>query len=149
MNGSTAGGGGGGGDLDRIRSTMDALGTWEDRFSYIMDLGKRLPELGEDERVEANLVRGCQARVWMVLVAEGGRLGVRAASDSQLVNGLIGVLISIYDGVAIEEAGSIDAEGIVRELGFEEHLTSVRRNGLHAMIGRIRSFTGDGGAVRA
>ena len=135
--------------VDELRATMEALGTWEDRFSYIIDVGKRLPELGEDERVEANLVRGCQARVWMVLGADGGCLRVRAASDSQLVNGLIGVLVSIYDGVSIEGVGSIDAEGFVRELGFEEHLTSVRRNGLHAMIGRIRSVAGDGGVVRA
>lgn len=129
-------------DLERIRATMDALSSWEDRFSYIIDLGKKLPELDESERDDANLVRGCQARVWMVLGEDDGRLRVRAESDSSLVNGLIGVLVSIYDGAPVGEVGKVDAEGIVRELGFEEHLTSVRRNGLHAMIGRIRSVDG-------
>lgn len=128
--------------IDEIQDTFELLGDWEERFGYLIDLGKKLPELAEQDRVEANRVHGCQASVWLKAdLGEEGRLQIRAVSDAHLVNGLIAVMLSLFDGTLPEQARATDAKAVVEGLGLDQHLSPTRRNGLWAMIQRIEALT--------
>jgi cysteine desulfuration protein SufE len=125
--------------LDEVLETFDMLEDWEDRFEYLLDLGKRLPELPESERTEARRVHGCQSQVWLVLESGGdGRVHIRAASDAHIVNGLLTIVLAIFDGKTPGEVLATDAEAVFRTLGLDEHLSGTRRNGLAAVIARVR-----------
>ncbi len=127
--------------LDEILETFDMLEDWEDRFEYLLDLGKRLPELPEPERTEASRVHGCQAQVWLVLEAGGdGRVHIRAASDAHIVNGLLTIVLAIFEGKLPGEVLATDAEAVFHTLGLDEHLSGTRRNGLAAVIARVRAL---------
>lgn len=127
-------------DIQEVRESFELLEDWEDRFQYVIDLGKRLPPLPPDEVSEANRVHGCQASVWLVMDASpagDGRVHLRAVSDAHIVNGLIAIVLSLYNGKTPREVLETDAEAFFKELGLEEHLSPTRRNGLHAMLRRV------------
>ncbi len=129
--------------LDRIIETFEFLDDWEERFAYLIDLGKKLPSMEAADKNEANRVHGCQATVWLKphLAAEDPpRLEFSAESDAFIVNGLIAILLSAYNGRSPREVAEYDVEGLLKRLGLEEHLSPTRRNGLHSMIGRIREL---------
>ena len=111
---------------------------WEDRYRYLMDLGRELPKLAPEEMVEANRVSGCQSRVWLVPRAEAGRLHFRTGSDAAFVQGLLALLMRVFDGRTREEILATDAEFLTR-LGLGEHLSLSRRNGVMAVLGRIQA----------
>ncbi|MEL6796307.1 MAG: SufE family protein [Planctomycetota bacterium] len=128
--------------IDEIQDTFELLGDWEERFGYLIDLGKKLPAMPEEDRVEANRVHGCQASVWLKAdLREDHRLALKAASDAHIVNGLIAIMLSLFDGSTPAEARAIDAKAVVERLGLSEHLSPTRRNGLWAMIERINTLT--------
>ena len=128
--------------ISEIEDTFELLGDWEDRFGYLIDLGKKLPEMSEADRVEANRVHGCQASVWLKAdLEEADHLTIRAASDAHIVNGLIAIMLSLFDGVTPAQARLVDAKAVVEKLGLSEHLSPTRRNGLWAMIERIDVLT--------
>lgn len=129
--------------IEEIQETFELFDDWEDRFGYIIDLGKKLPEMPESDRVEANRVNGCQATVWLKadLGADDNKLTIRAVSDAHLVNGLIAVMLSLFDGTTPEAARAIDAKSVIEKLGLDQHLSPTRRNGLWAMIQRIEALT--------
>ncbi len=129
--------------LDEIIETFELLGDWEERFGYIIDLGKRLPPMPESERTDDARVHGCQAQVWLRLKRDEGessRLHLRAMSDAHIVNGLIAIVMSMYNGRTAAEAIAVDAAGILERLELDAHLSGTRRNGLEAMIRRIRAL---------
>ncbi|MEX2670675.1 MAG: SufE family protein [Phycisphaeraceae bacterium] len=128
--------------LDRIVANFEFLDDWEERFTYLIDLGKKLPDMPEAERVERNRVHGCQAQVFMKPRVEGEPPVVvfDAWSDAATVKGLITILMTMYSGKTADEILSTDAESVFEQLGLEEHLSMTRRNGLHAMIKRIRAI---------
>lgn len=128
--------------LDRIVANFEMLDDWEERFTYLIDLGKKLPDMPEEERTEENRVHGCQAQVFMKPRVEGDPPVVTfdAWSDAATVRGLIAILMTIYAGKTPQEIMEVDAESTFEELGLEEHLSMTRRNGLHAMIKRIRAI---------
>ena len=118
------------------------LDDWEDRYRYVIELGRGLPELSDAERVEANKVRGCASQVWMVseIVRNGEPvLKFRGDSDAHIVRGLIAILFALYSGRTAREIVTSDPEAVFAEIGLREHLTSQRSNGLSSMVGRIRS----------
>ena len=118
------------------------LEDWEDRYRYVIELGRALPELSEADRVEANKVRGCASQVWMVseIVRNGEPvLKFRGDSDAHIVRGLIAILFALYSGRTAREIVASDPEAVFAEIGLREHLTSQRSNGLSSMVGRIRS----------
>ena len=129
----------------RIESLVEDfafLDDWEDRYRYVIELGRGLPELSEAERVEANKVRGCASQVWMVseIVRNGEPvLKFRGDSDAHIVRGLIAILFALYSGRTAREIVASDPEAVFGEIGLREHLTSQRSNGLSSMVGRIRS----------
>ena len=128
-------------ELDALAEEFDAFGDdWEERYRYVIDLGRELDDLTEAERSEANKVRGCASQVWLVPEREAdGRLSFRADSDAHIVKGLIAVLLKLYSGRTPAEIVAFDANAAMAKLGLPEALSSQRANGLNAMIERIRS----------
>ena len=130
--------------IETIRSDFAYLDDWEDRYRYVLDLGRSLEPLTEAEHNEGNKVRGCVSQVWLVLAVARGpdgelRLRYRGDSDSHLVRGLVAITIALYSGRTPREIISVDAPAIFRELGLEQHLTPQRSNGVKSMIARIRA----------
>lgn len=129
--------------IDDIRSDFEFLDTWEDRFRYVMELGRALPDLPDNLRTDAHKVRGCASQVWLASTTmpspDGPRLTFLGDSDSHLVKGLIAVLFQLYDGKTAAEILATDAHAILKDLGLEQALTPQRSNGLASMVRRIRA----------
>jgi cysteine desulfuration protein SufE len=112
---------------------------WMDRYQYLIDLGRRLPEFPEEERTEANRIRGCQSQVWFVAERRDDRLEFRAISDAAIVSGLIALLLRIYSGRRPRDI--LDTPpSFVEALQLEQHLSPTRSNGLSSMLKAIRDF---------
>lgn len=110
---------------------------WMDRYRYIIDLGRNLPEFPADQQTDANKVRGCQSQVWFVAERMAdGRLRFLATSDAHIVSGLIAILLRIYSERAPDEILATSPD-FIAGIGLDEHLSPTRNNGLHAMLTRI------------
>jgi cysteine desulfuration protein SufE len=132
--------------LDTIRSDFALLDDWEDRYRYVIELGRTLPQLDDALRTEANKVRGCASQVWLATdvtvpadARSRPRIRFRGDSDAHIVRGLIAILFAIYQDKTPEEIVAIDARPVFAELGLKEHLTPQRANGFVAMMERIRA----------
>ena len=106
---------------------------WMDRYQYLIDLGKRLPEMPEEELIDDNKIRGCQSQVWFVAEQQGDKLHFRATSDAAIVSGLIAVLLRIFSDKKPQEILDSSPD-FVNALGLESHLSPTRINGLVAML---------------
>lgn len=130
--------------IDELRDEFDFLGDWEEQCKYLIELGEELPDLAPEEMVEGNRVHGCQSRVWMVpgVRRDNGqpRLEIRAKSDARIVDGLIVVLLALFNGKTPEEVLATDFRGAFSDLGLETHLVPQRRNGLYSMVERVRAL---------
>ena len=127
--------------FEEIAETFEFLDDWEDRYRYVIDLGRELPPISDDEHNDANKVQGCVSQVWLVTDAGSGPdpvITLRADSDAHIVRGLVAIMIALHSGKHASEILATDAEGTLRELGLDEHLTPQRANGVRAMIQRIR-----------
>ena len=126
--------------LDDLADTFEVLGDWEERYRFLIDLGRELEPLPEADHTEANKVRGCASQVWITTSREAdGTLRFHADSDAHIVKGLIAVLLKLYSGRMPQEITAFDAHGAMARLGLPEALSSQRANGLNAMIERIRA----------
>jgi cysteine desulfuration protein SufE len=119
---------------------------WIDRYQYLIDLGRRLPEFPEADMTDANKIKGCQSQVWFVASKDGDKLKFRAISDAAIVSGLIALLLRIYSDRRPQEILDTPAD-FVAALELEQHLSPTRSNGLSAMLQAIRRFASD--AVQA
>ena len=126
-------------DINEIKDNFELLEDWDDRYRYVIELGRELPAFPESARTDANKVRGCVSQVWIEDRLESGALRLRGDSDSHLVKGLVAIATALYDGKTPRQALAIDATATFRELGLEQHLTPQRSNGMRAMIERIRA----------
>ena len=128
--------------LEKIAANFHSLDEWEDRFTYLIELGRKMPPMAVSDKTETNRVHGCQATVFLKPSAEGAppRLHFSAWADAATVCGLITILLTMYSGRSPQEIATYDAEEYFRKLGLEEHLSPTRRNGLHAMIQKIRTI---------
>jgi cysteine desulfuration protein SufE len=130
--------------LDELSAEFDMLGDWEERFRYVIELGRGLAPLSDAERSDANKVRGCASQVWLVAEkASDGRLGFRGDSDAHIVRGLIAILLRLYSGRTPAEILAIDAKAAVEQLGLPGALSTQRSNGLFSMVERIRREAAD------
>ena len=129
--------------IDELAENFELLGDWESRFAYLIDLGKGLPPMDSADQCEANKVRGCQAQVWMKFApGDDGRIDIVADSDAFIVRGLIAVLLMIYSGRAAEEILNTDGLAALERLQLAAHLSPTRKNGLYAMVQRVRELAG-------
>lgn len=131
--------------LQELADSFGLFDDWEDRYRYLIDLGKRLPPLEEAEMVDDYSVKGCTSRVWLVPeIKENGQgekiLAFRANSDAQIVRGLIYILSLAYNDIPLSDIGKVDIEGAFERLGLASHLSPNRRNGFFAMVSHIRAF---------
>lgn len=131
-------------DLDDLAQEFDLLGDWEERYRYVIDLGRELAPLSDGERSEANKVRGCASQVWLDSRRDGGPgpqtlLHFRGDSDAHIVRGLVALALAIYSGRSASEILETDAFAIYEKLGLAAHLTPQRSNGVRSMIERIKS----------
>ncbi len=115
---------------------------WMDRYQYIIDMGRRLPEFPEKDRIDANKIRGCQSQVWFVAEQKDGVLEFRAISDAAIVSGLIAMLLRIYNGKKPQDILETPPD-FVRALELEQHLSPTRSNGLSSMLNAIRNFAAE------
>jgi cysteine desulfuration protein SufE len=129
-------------NIDSLVDDFSFLDDWEDRYRYVIELGRTLPPLSETERTDVNKVRGCASQVWLVSeIARNGApvMRFRGDSDAHIVRGLIAILLALYSGRTPKEIATIDPESVFAEIGLREHLTAQRSNGLTSMVARIRS----------
>ncbi len=127
--------------LQELVENFAFLEDWPARYEYLLDLGKHLGGLRDVEKNDASRVHGCMSQVWLVLeYAPTTGVRVRADSDAFLVRGLLAVLQSAYEGLSLEAALKLDPAAILGEIGLQAHLSASRRNGLGAMIARIRTL---------
>jgi cysteine desulfuration protein SufE len=119
---------------------------WMDRYQYIIDLGKRLPDLPAADKTEANKIKGCQSQVWFVAKKKDDKLEFRAISDATIVSGLIALLLRIYSNRRPQDILDTPADW-VKALQLEAHLSPTRSNGLSAMLQAIRTLAAE--AVQA
>ena len=127
--------------INELAENFELLGDWESRFAYLIDLGKGLPPMDSTDQCEATKVRGCQAQVWMKFVPEADRqITIVADSDAFIVKGLIALLLMIYSGKKAEDILNTDGEAVLERLQLAAHLSPTRKNGLFAMMKRIREL---------
>jgi cysteine desulfuration protein SufE len=129
--------------IDEIIENFELLDDWDDRYRYLIELGRDLPALPEDARTSANKVQGCASQVWVSTeIATDGTAGpvltFRGDSDAHIVRGLIAVLFALYSGKPARDILSLDAVALFERLGLREHLTPQRSNGFRSMVDRIR-----------
>ena len=131
--------------IEEMIEDFEYLESWEDRFRYIIDLGRKLEPMDEALKTDEHKVDGCTSQVWMVARREGAppKLKFLADSDAHIVRGLIAILLMIYGGRSAEEILEVDAKEMIGRLGFEQHLSPNRANGLYAMVARIRAFAAE------
>ncbi|CAD7045861.1 Putative sufE-like protein [Pseudorhizobium banfieldiae] len=128
--------------LEQIIDDFAFLDEWEDRYRYVIELGKALPELPEEKRTAQNKVQGCASQVWLVSHPEDGSadpvLTFEGDSDAHIVRGLVAIVLAVYSGKHASEIARTDAIEIFDRIGLVEHLSSQRANGLRSMVKRIR-----------
>lgn len=126
----------------QIRDDFSLLDDWEDRYRYIIELGRALPEFSDQNKTQANKVQGCVSQVWLVADAQQSngttRLHFEGTSDAAIVQGLIAILFSLYQDKPAQDILDLDAVAHLKQLGLDEHLTPQRSNGLASMIARMR-----------
>lgn len=128
-------------DLQEIVETLEFLDDWEDKYRFVIDAGKTVPEMDESLKCEENLVRGCQSQVWLVHdINADGTLSLQIDSDAHIVRGLISLVLAAYAGKTPAEARAYDIEGLFKKLALLEHLSQTRGNGLRAMIQRVQDI---------
>ena len=138
--------------IDELTGNFKLLGDWEERFAYLIELGKKLPPLDASEMVEENRVHGCQATVWLRMRPRNGEpppFEIRADADAFIVKGLIAVLLLIYDGKNAGQILDTDSTATFSQLGLDKHLSPTRRNGLHSMVSRIQALAAESAAQTA
>lgn len=125
--------------FEDLAAEFDLLGDWEERYRYVIELGRELAPLTDAERSDANKVRGCASQVWLVTEPQtGGGLRFRGDSDAHIVRGLIAILLRLYSGRRAEEILAFDAKAAFETLGLAGALSTQRSNGLASMVARIR-----------
>jgi cysteine desulfuration protein SufE len=130
--------------IDEIVDNFSLLDEWDDRYRYLIELGRMLPPLPEADHAEANKVQGCASQVWMTTTvkpdgAAGPTLVFNGDSDAHIVRGLIAILFALYSGKGAREIVKLDAGALFEKLGLRDHLTPQRSNGFRAMVNRIQA----------
>ena len=128
-------------DTEELVENFEFLGDWEERYRYIIELGKKLTPLDDTERVDENIVRGCQSQVWLVRDEnDDEKLRFRADSDAFIVKGLLALVLAAYDNQPSNDILAFDAKDFFHRLGLDQHLSPSRANGLHSIVQKIRAI---------
>jgi len=123
---------------DDVLDTLSFFDSWEDRYRYIIDLGKELPPMDDALKTDDRIVKGCQSQVWLAHEEKDGNMNFIADSDAHIVRGLLAVILAAYNGKNRQQILDFDIEDYFERLDLIRHLSPTRGNGLRAMVGRIR-----------
>src|SRR5690606_37360931 len=123
-----------------IVDTLSFFDSWEDRYKYIIDLGKELPPLDESLHTDGLKVKGCQSQVWIATSLNNGKIQLSADSDAFIVKGLLGVVLAAYNNKTPADVLGFDIDAYFDELELLSHLTPTRGNGLRAVVTHIRGI---------
>ncbi len=124
-----------------IEDEFAFLGDWEERYRHVIELGKAMPVLAENQKIEANKINGCVSQVWLTYSQdEAGRFSFLGDSDAHIVRGLVALLLRLVDGKTSSEILEIQAKELFANIGLSDNLSAQRANGLQAMITRIRQL---------
>jgi cysteine desulfuration protein SufE len=130
-------------DIEDLADTFELLGDWEERYRYLIDLGRKLPAMPMEEHDDAHKVRGCMSQVWLAHTRREGpplTLDFRGDSDAHIVKGLIAVLLGLTSGRTPREIVDMDLGAAFSRLGLEAHISMNRRNGFYSMVERIKQL---------
>jgi cysteine desulfuration protein SufE len=129
--------------IDEIRDNFELLDEWDDRYRYVIELGRTLEPMPEGEHSAANKVNGCVSQVWLQKLVDRDDgapvLKYRGDSDAHIVRGLVAIVLSLYSGRTPQQILATDAIAVFDEFGFRDHLTPQRSNGLRSMVERIKT----------
>ncbi len=128
--------------IDELIENFEFFDSWEDKYRYIIELGEKLPPLAAKYKTEAWLVKGCQSQVWLVPHKDGDEMYFEGDSDAMIVKGLIAIVLQIYNHHSPQAIKNLSIDEIFNKLGLKEHLSPSRRNGLEAMINKIKFYAG-------
>ena len=131
-------------ELAEIKESFEFFDNWEDKYRFILEIGKDLPAMDDYYRIEENLIRGCQSQVWLVHTVEDNKLRFQIDSDAHIVRGLLKILLVAINNLSPSEIIETDLETLFEELGLMEHLAMSRGNGLRAMISKINQIAENG-----
>ena len=136
--------------FEDIAENFEFLDDWEDRYRFVIDLGKAMDPLEDALKVPATKVDGCTSQVWIAAQVDGTGPGAvfrfRGDSDAMIVRGLVAVLVALFNGLTVAEVLKVDAGGELARLQLNDHLSAQRSNGLRAMVERIRKIAGEAAA---
>ena len=124
--------------LEELLDTFEFFDDWEDKYRFIIDIGKELPGLPDGDKTDAHLIRGCQSQVWLTYESSDEGLKFNMDSDAHIVRGLIAVVLIVIQNRSASEIQQLDIEGIFGQLDLLAHLSVTRGNGLRAMVSRIK-----------
>ena len=128
-------------NLEELTDNFTLFDDWEERYKYLIDLGKTLPPMSESLKNDDTIVKGCTSQVWMICETDSeGRYHFTADSDAHIVKGLIAVLLSAYQGKTAQEIQTVNIDKSFSEMGLNQHLSPNRRNGFFAMVERIQAL---------
>lgn len=126
-------------DQQSIIDEFNYFDDWLDRYQYLIDLGKQLPEFSEKWRIESNQIQGCQSQVWLQAEFDGQQLVFYATSDAAIVRGLIALLLMVYSHKTPADILATKPD-FITEIGLDQHLSPTRSNGLHSMLAAIKRY---------
>lgn len=130
-------------NLEELIVNFSLFDDWEERYKYLIDLGKNLDPMDENLKNEQTLVKGCTSRVWVICETnKNGEYHFIADSDAHIVKGLIAVLLSAYEGKTAAEISQVNIDDAFEQIGLNQHLSPNRRNGFFAMVERVRALAG-------
>lgn len=127
-------------NLEELFENFEFFDSWEEKYQYVIDLGKNIEVLPEQYKTDEWKVQGCQSQVWLVPEIKNGIFHFKGDSDAILVKGIIAIILLIYNNKSAEEIKNIDVAKIFAKLGLEENLTPSRRNGMISMVNKIRQY---------
>jgi cysteine desulfuration protein SufE len=123
-----------------IIEDMAFFDDWEQRYQYIIDLGKSIPPIDESLKTNENLVRGCQSNVWLINAEQDGKLQFQVASDAVIVNGLLAMVLAVFNDKSLDHILNFDINSYFKELDLLRHITPARGNGLNAIVAKIQAI---------
>ena len=125
--------------IEKIIDDFELLDSWDDRYRYVIELGRKLPELPAEDHIDKNKVQGCASQVWFTSARQPGNvIAFQGDSDAHIVKGLIAILFALYSGENAKTIVETDANALFNKLGLGEHLTPQRSNGFRSMVERMK-----------
>lgn len=128
-------------DISQLMTQFSESRGWDQQYRLIIQLGKKLPALDEEDKIEANQIKGCESLAWLILERQGDSYHFKMSSDTRVVSGLMMILLVIFEGKTAQQIACVDIHAIFTQLGLLNHLSPSRASGLLAIVDKIKSIS--------